>query len=886
MKKYFIIFILAFLLPANAGVIYSNATQLEMLSTKPINFAIQYMDISKSLFHTISFGLADYIIDEYMLTATRVNDMETGYTNIGYYSKAKLNKTAFSRMAKAWKNIESAKTEDPVKGIDDLEKGLELSQEAYLDEESYLVEDSWKADWMGVDKLNYSGFSGNLSESSLEKFSGEIKALNKIQRFYTWNKLMQIESKVEKEYKELENNPLPGTPIGAGIGLIKMLVNLLMDIRMDDYYNAMFSGRGAYGKILKIRSDLNLAMEYMKNDWKNLVKDYESINAKEPKLEISPFKMMQIMNISESPETHIANGEKLLEDAERWHNLAMNEIRAKGEDYLFNAINYLKRAIDSKEAARSEFKYAESIQDNWKRIIDEKCNYTLEIKNELARTIYEKGKRECGSKDYSSKIDGILNIEKARELDANGNLIGDIQGRILEIKDLINRAKKDDIDVHYESERLDSIENKLDSVEDPMALLSLSRDLDVIEAEILEKARDKYKILESVHWNIFLVLGTGNWDKYRYMFNGKTLLVKEGLGELKEATRYYETLLNRLKDDLEYEISIRPLTTVWECNKRGKIELEATILNPNPFKITRKIDLEHPYLVSLNPGEQMKLKFNETEEPVKCEYEVEDSGNHRIYTITIGSEYRFEKVYLGLNGSPEYMYPAIGMDENGLYARNITGERTITLVFSRESEVKEAGDVGNSDAHEKEEQKIGTRRTSKETKESESPSIRKQPLNGGGEETSSRKDETKIEQPGESELTNEELEEYNGLLSVLEKNRNCSNLDLKYLKHNKARENLELMKFAIGQMKISAADKISSLSGKEREIAMDLLEEERYCDILAINPKKHLETGMLAGVNEYSSLLPILAVFGLMMLLMKDRNRNENRIRRILKRIE
>ncbi len=878
-----VIVLLAFVIilnSASAGIIENKTYTLSYLDSKPVDAASEYINSVRGVLDFFSFaGPVKSLATSAVLAGLGLQDINTNKQFKPTYTP---KNTSLQKMTKAWERVEKAKSEPPEKGLDDLEKGLIESKDAYLEEEASLIRDAAKADWMGVDKFDYSGYSANLGKTSLDELSDEIEKLDGYQKVYTFSELNRI--------REYAQRLKPNT---FDINIIGRIIALFSPFKIDEYYNAIFSGGGAYGKLVEIRGLLNRAMDEMLSEWESKNEEFKKGMPTRPDTSIDEYKMRLVFNLgNETAQKYLSIGEDLEKRAKAKYSKAWETYKSKKEDYLYLALVQIEEAIDYEREASTSFERSMEIEDTWKKMIDSRCRENFSTNSDESEKLYDLGKKECSSDDYNTKLDGVFRIAMAKKLESSGDsgLLQEINERLGYVQDLINRAKQDHINVSFEELEL----KKIKKTADPNVI----RKLEVIRDEIIKKAYDKYNAIESIRDKL-LKISNNYTDKYAYLFNGNKLNVEQGLGRLRYVLAYYEGELNKEAKGLEPDIQIKAKDRSWVCNEKSFVHYTATLSNPYPIYINGKINLGSSQQISLAPGETKFFNYSKEDVLVKCKFESERTNNKTEYIVSIDPKYPLDKVYLGMDGNLEEN-PIVKRDLYGLYVSNVQGREIVSFVIRGKASGKSNKPGGSSESSSgkstnndykshggdknnnnypnngKPNQSTGFQARGKSSEQFNNSSFNNTGniWENSGDKRVGDKD-LQLTSGVSDNLSKADLAEYMKLLNVLKKNKNCTSVDFGFLEKNKSRDKLEFMKFAVGQLEISAASKINELPEDKMDSAERYLENNEYCKVLQMGTKRPV-SGMISG---NTNLIIGAIAIGAILLLRKKKTKPKRKLK-------
>ncbi len=868
-----------------------NATSPELVGT-PIFYSVS---VARSLSNMVP-DLNVWPLSELKSSVDGALASKLGIYNIHVSPRQVVNNSESAKqMAKAYKEIIEAQKEigeDNNKALKEVCNAMYSSVDAYLLGLSELTEVSQKADHIGLDKYEYSGFAGLEASKSLDNIIRAKKELATLSEKYSNNRIEKIKTSAKELEDELTNitNPLKtSTPQIAMMGAYHIINTLdqlfkLMDI--GQYYNAIFSPAGVYGKIMRTEDRLKKAIDSMYSDYESMKKDYSTIDVKRPDIAFRLDVVREKIPIHWGcdPEAHLIAGDNSLEQSKAMYNSAERTRHSEYmDDYLYLAITKMNKAIDTKRAAADEYKSAAKCDYEITRTIRHICELPLKTNNELAKRYYKDGKAKCESKDPQVVLEG------AREVWLANTWTGeDLLARIIDlergIKTLMNKAKRDGIDVGYEEEKINEVDrniNDLVGMDKETAMEQMQRLMDelmVIKREIENKVYERYKGL--IDYSEILE-GMNNTDGLTDTVSNYTDLI-ERVGELSDIEKEYKQKLEDAKRWADLEIEKLTDAKFAICNKTMSITVRYRIYNPNPISIEREINLDGKQIqLVLGPEQEKILKLNKDVVLARCTTtKIGQGGIHEVYLLEIKlSAKPITPIRVYLTGDlAKLMSPELRKDKYGVYVPNIYSDTKIMLftpnikgtVFQNGSNnstsAVEGAYSGNVGGNTEDVGKLNVTKSEHKTKESAYT----------------------------DRMNQSQIAEYYRILSILKKNRNCTSLDIGWLGKNPTEDKLQLMKDEYMSLRRTAVLLGEGMvdKGYDEEYIKNKIREGEFCEIIKAKGQ-HVSDGERPITGRISSeslnwFLPIIAfLFVVYIARGKKENRGRrDRIRRILKSIE
>ncbi len=801
-----------------------------------------------------------------------INKIKTGNSNIAAYTGKDENDPAFSDMVKAWVELNKAKlilSSDGKKSVDLLKQAFVDSTKAYLEEEYELQRDVETADRMGLDKVEYSGYGELIGTKGFSDIQSSIKETDALSKLYSNTTVIRINNRISKAIKDFEDMNITSVSQILFISnkLDALLLSIIASVDLSDYYNRMFSGNSLFTDMVKERSKIEDAMKQMHQDFNELKKEYEDGAPKRPGVILQKPDVVGVIKSPEDTMVWLSLGDKAMNDSMFYYKKSIRLANAQeGDNYLFNAISMMRQAISLEKEADEDYKKAKQLEDQWVSTINQICNSKMTYKSELAQMYYIEGRKLCQSSKLLTKLEGAKSILFASKISTapESKILEEIKDKVYKTKEFLDKAKADGIETSDLDHDLEGIERDISNLENydyTTRVITIERDsekLDEIRYEAQSRLSKKYSdIPEKIKW--LEAAGVPISPDIREYASSKEINWDTAPGHLSDVDDKLNEEINKYSKDINLVVRKWMNISSIKCNETKFIQVVYQIENPSPTKITKSVMIgETPTYITLNGTRIRQITNSEELTPVVCTISKREIMGAKIYDVKISLKYPSKdgiNVYLPIYGN---LSGPVDKDKRGYYVPKVRGNRTIELISSDQIKMNLSSNEPETTRHETLVKARINKTVSSITPKQE----------GSGYDYSTL---------------------YQNLKDKLEKNIEC--VPSNVLSSDQSESGIKMMQKALIEIEKSASIKAGKLvesgvlTNKE---AQEYLENDRFCDILKMKiPEKADTTALVEGKSNFTEILPVLAILGVMYIVIKGRKKGDTpRMKRILKSIE
>ena len=767
-----------------------------------------------------------------LLVNTGLLKMETSYTN----------KTCAScdKMKKSWDKARKAKRYvfyDPDKSKELMISSVDLASDAFREELAQLSIVVYKADKMGLDKKDEPNYAGSESYLAYNQVHKVLESTNEITEHY-----------MKKEYDE---------KISAAKSILDtdILEKASRILDISDYYNYIASPGGAWERVIEGEDRLNRSINSMLDEWDYLEDKFHSTEVSTPELAIKKEDIEEVLDVDEDPALILNIGKSKLDKAKFTARRAEDMFKEKNEDYVVNAVEEMEIAIRLKQDAQIAFRRVDEIEKGWESDLSNMCNVEYEPKTELAYMYYEEGKKLCTSKSINDKLAGVVKIKKSEKIDSDPlgykqQLFNKTTAMANKLESMIKLAKEDGISVDTEERILSDFRKSISDMSNLNNIEIWEERLENAIKSIRDKEYEKYKVLENYH-------KISNISNYDYMFDGDSLNISKGMGNLKSALESYEKIANpnALLKSIKSE-------TTGVCNRYMEYKYKINIYNPLPIDIRdTKVDVEGiPVWIDRVPKFGKNSYEAITREiGVRCKILKEDViGNSTLYKIKINPNHLMD-VLLPITGKVKNVDYEMVQTKDGLVVKDVDKETVVYVVVDGQDQAVE-----------------GVRESTNANESVNVTGIHLLESNGVKQETEPNKN---------SELSSE-LDEIKNKISSAGK---C----YIYYGDIDSIQTISEGMVIYNRMLNDAIDKLNLLTANNDPRAKDarkLIDSGKLCDVISMEvedietkPRKAKITGL--SITDMS-IAPIISVVAIVYFMIREGKRPKTKIKRLLKGIE
>ena len=492
--------------------------------------------------------------------------------------------------------------------------------------------------------VNYEGYNGKAKEiyESVESFrSGDSSNPDVVY----YNNVIGLEERVYKYYLEMYSSPRDYLSLNSDppqCNYVKLMVlnndslfirGLIMYSKLKNAENIMEQEyqnlNDTYDNLNKERTDL-----YNENEWLSSITDTKipvevKLRAHEY-LPINDFAPDTIQGFLEKSNNESAQARAYHDEADSVHKSKEYEYLGKAYEDMMLANRFMNQSIMSLYDAQNASdvlirtikelynekkdecqSYSNSANENIKYIL---LNY-LNTANDLA---HDGSDSEETYNNYLSAYNQLKNcIDVAKSGKPKTYLGEDV---LNELKEAIDNAKKDGLDVSSEEEWYNNNEG-LNLSQEQLLMLSQTANNEI--QSICSKAKSEYSDLPTLRSQIYDILieispyksVTSSWDKYHKYdkyFDSSSIICPDALGHLSKIRKDYSSLLSSLNTKMS-----SALDNLLSSSSHYNIQVESnqTPIMDRPVHMTARIEVTNPTDLA---GKAVHVK-------IPFDYEVYDS---------------------------------------------------------------------------------------------------------------------------------------------------------------------------------------------------------------------------------------------------------------------
>ncbi len=847
---------------------YGNRVDLSKVNS-PVDYSLGTLDYIMKVWSVLDW--IPYVGDEVrkdMLEYMGLPKIRTGNPDSREYTGDGVKDEGFRKMVSAWAKIDQAKKEyghNPRMALNDFEEGLRDSVDAYYTEAQELESSVGYADYIGLDKLEYSGYGGLLGVSASSKLEDIIDETVSLGNKYSEEKSREINRKIEKMQEEitevnmtellLYGDEYPGIYITTHI-----IVPVLESMEIATYYNKVFSEDGVFMKMVRANTLLKRAIKEMFYDFNDLKEMYEKTKITRPDIQLTIRDVKPIINETQDSHTLLAYGDLLVSDSTQHYQNAIKLFKlGNQEDYLFKAIQEMKQAISDLKTAQERYNEAKNLENQWIDRIVLICNSKFSYDDDKAMGLFLSGKQMCESDDPLTKLEGAKTIMLARELASGGmsSLYGELERKMIKIEDLLRKAKIDGVYIKDFEDDLNRIKTTYQNINDydeetrVIVIKRLLDELENIESQLIDRVKEKYADLPEL---ITTAKKLGVVNETNVDWEG-------AIGELMDKKKELEQKIDEKTDNLSFSIEHYTTNKFAWCNTKQRINTTFVIGNNNPVSLTRKMLLGgKPIIITLGAGEQREITTSKTDILAKCE-EIQDgkSGGREFKII------RIELTEPSVHGVKVYIktdtevYGPVSKDKLGYFVPNVFSEKIVKIWVGK-------GPISAVDTNDS----IVEVENYKEHAGSERLNQANWKIENGDQNNSNL------------------VSEFNDLKTKLEKNKDCVSIDIDQMKPTLS--DVKIMKkeyLSLAQAASLKAGRLISRGVMSSEEATKYLDNDMFCELMEKSIPEKSEISGLSVMETSSLFLPVMAIVLVTYIVIRTNGKKEPpRIKRILKSIE